>query len=664
MLLKITFFSKAVYAVLFTAFLTIACMVTAHAQAEFEPWGNMKGIKLDGHSIPFTTCLTVAGTDDFTNLQSSGKERQHPTYSRNGNEQTVITQIGGIHLTEIVKSGKHGDIKLSISCVSERDTAVRGVYVEVGLPQDIYAGSYQTGANKERLWSAVYPNLRSGNIPEVAGSLKFKSGSKEFTIKSTGKSDFIVRFNRDTTRKKLHLFFPVCINQLVKDKVYKAEFNILVNDKIDRSDAVLKVDTTIQGRQFAGFGGNFRLQNPKTDQQVIDYCLKNMRVAWGRVEMPWGAWQPELSVNPIEEANHGGLNKHVEESMAMAARLGKMGMPVIVTAWAPPAWAVEGKLVNGKSPQGVWGNPLNKNTQQAAYRSITDYIIYLRDHYGLEASYFSFNESDLGINIRQTAEEHNELIKGLGAYFKKNNVKTKMLLGDNSDATTYRFIDVAMNDSATRPYIGAISFHSWRGWDTATLEKWATAAKRLNLPLIVGEGSIDASAWAYPAYFLEPSYALEEISLYTRLIAICQPVSILQWQLTADYSPLAGGGIFGDNAPLRPTQRFFNLKQMASTQANLYAMSVKTNQKEIVCAVLGDNAKHQYCFHIVNNGPSRKLLLTKMPASARMYTVFVTDQKRGMRKLDSMPVKNHEASLNIDAGSYVTLISEAGTVNK
>ena len=123
----------------------------------------------------------------------------------------------------------------------------------------------------------------------------------------------------------------------------------------------------------------------------------------------------------------------------------------------------------------------------------------------------------------------------------------------------------ALNDPATYPYIGAVSFHSWRGWDTATLQKWADAAAQLHLPLLVGEGSIDAAAWAYPAIFLEQTYALKEISLYTRLLAICQPESILQWQLTSDYSPLAGGGIFGDTSALHPTQRFWNLKQLAST---------------------------------------------------------------------------------------------------
>ena len=115
-----------------------------------------------------------------------------------------------------------------------------------------------------------------------------------------------------------------------------------------------------------------------------------------------------------------------------------------------------------------------------------------------------------------------------------------MLLGDNSDATTFQFIEPALNDSASHRYIGAISFHSWRGWDKATLEKWAHAATQLKKPLTVAEGSIDAQAWGYPQIFLEPMYALNEINLYIRLLSICQPETILQWQLTSDYSLLAG----------------------------------------------------------------------------------------------------------------------------
>ena len=114
-------------------------------------------------------------------------------------------------------------------------------------------------------------------------------------------------------------------------------------------------------------------------------------------------------------------------------------------------------------------------------------------------------------------------------------------------------------------YIGAVSFHSWRGCTDEILNQWHDAARQLNVPLLIGEGSTDAEAWNYPQIFQESSFALHEIDLYTRILAVSKPKSILQWQLTADYSILAGGGVFGEEGPLRPTQRFWNLKQLAST---------------------------------------------------------------------------------------------------
>ena len=270
---------------------------------------------------------------------------------------------------------------------------------------------------------------------------------------------------------------------------------------------------------------------------------------------------------------------------------------------------------------------------------------------------FSFNESDLGINIRQTGEEHAQLIKGLGAYFQQRGLHTKLLLGDNSDANTYSFIYPAMKDAGTHPYIGAISFHSWRGWETVTLQKWADAALQMNLPLIVGEGSIDAAAWNYPAIFQEQTYAIKEINLYTRLMAICQPLSILQWQLTADYSPLIGGGIFGNNDSLHPGQRFYNLKQLASVPQNVAAMPVKTSAPYISCAAQGNNPTHTYAVHLVNNGATRSAIVMGLPSAVKKVKMYVTTKDINMKE-SVLPVTNGEVKLTITTESYTTLISD------
>jgi hypothetical protein len=99
------------------------------------------------------------------------------------------------------------------------------------------------------------------------------------------------------------------------------------------------------------------LQNPKADPQVIDYCLKNMRVAYGRVEMPWMLWQRDEYSNPVDSAKAGKLHPHVKESMEMAQRPKQNEYSVILSAWFPPQWAVAGEIKWRRNPGRSLGQP-------------------------------------------------------------------------------------------------------------------------------------------------------------------------------------------------------------------------------------------------------------------------------------------------------------------
>jgi hypothetical protein len=155
--------------------------------------------------------------------------------------------------------------------------------------------------------------------------------------------------------------------------------------------------------------------------------------------------------------------------MEMASRLNRLGMPVILSDWSAPDWAIQGTRSFRERPDGLRGNPLDPEKMEKIYRSIGDYLQYVKETYGFEFAMFSFNESDLGINVRQTPEEHAALIKGLGAYLASRGLKTKLLLGDTADAHGWPFIRAAMEDQETHRYIGAISFHSWRGYSDENL---------------------------------------------------------------------------------------------------------------------------------------------------------------------------------------------------
>jgi hypothetical protein len=630
-----------------------------YGQAELQPWGNMTGIRIEGQLIGFESSLKVAGKD-WSEIISTGKELQHPQYSRDdSSRQTVSTSLNNFFFTEKTEDFGAGKTRVDIQFTSGTDTSIAGAFFCIELPGDDYAeGSVKLLGGKEFSLNKLNPDNRDEYLHEPANGITLLSKQQQLKISFGENSLVIIKRAAGNGKKNFQIWLPVQLGDVKKNQPVHKTFILEASGEIDKRPVILTLDASKQGRLFNGFGGNFRIQNLKTDPQVIDYCLKNLRVAWSRVEMPWRFWQPDKNTDPIAEAKAGRLNPNVQRAMEMAQRLYKMNIPIILSAWSPPSWAIAGKPNFRHVPGGEWGNPLNKDSLQEIYKSIAGYIIYLKENYGTEVQLFSFNESDLGINIRQTPQEHAELIKGLGAYFLSRGLKTKMLLGDNSDATTYEFIYPAMKDPVARQYIGAISFHSWRGWEKPLLEKWADAAKQLNVPLIVAEGSIDAAAWNYPAIFEEQIYAMEEINLYIRLLAICQPLTILQWQLTADYSALSGAGIFGKEGPLQPTRRFWNLKQLASTPKNLKYIPVICNRPGVSCAALGNNATGTYAIHIVNNGTARKVTLAGLPGKVKSFRIYITDKNRSMKEGVPVKINAGKANFNLDPGSYTTLISK------
>jgi hypothetical protein len=633
------------------------------AQPEVMAWGNITGIRAEGQLMEFESSLRIV-EKGWMNYSATGKEKQQPKYDRDGLKQTITTDMNGFRFSEVVEESGKGIATVTLKATAPIDTIVEGVFLCIELPAKYYSDS------KIKFIKGSPASRSKVNIPDLPS----EKGEKRFKVKANGMvitslqrqleinfdTDMPVLLRKEDGSSGVMIYICLMGPEIKKGQEVQRSIKIKATGEIDRSPAEIILNPLQPGRKFAGLGGNFRLQNPKTDPPVISYCLDNLRVAWGRVEMPWNLWHPIENNNPIEAAISGHLDSRVRSAMEMARRLDSIGIPIIISDWSAPNWAILGDPRDAYRyrSKGIYGYQLNPAKMDGIYQSIGDYLVYLKQHYGVEAKAFSFNESDLGINIRHTGKEHAEFIKGLGAYLASRGLSTKLLLGDNSDATTFDFIVPAMNDPETHKYIAAISFHSWRGCTDEILQKWAGAAKQMNLPLIVAEGSTDAAAWNYPEIFSEASFALYEINLYMRLCAICQPVSILQWQLTADYSLLTGNGIFGTTGPLLPTQRFWNLKQLASTPEGAFAIPAASSKEDINCAAFGNISRGKYAVHIVNNGAEREVVVKGIPPAVKHFTIYVTDQHRSMEKTGEVQVMNGNAGFKLSPAGFTSLISE------
>lgn len=632
-----------------------------HAQAEVQAWGNLTGLRAEGKMHRFETSLCVI-ENNWNREWHSGKERVWSRFQRDKAHSLTSIRMDSLHFSQTVLDDGPGATTVQLSTQVHQSPTLVGAFFHLRLP----AKAFETAKITVKQPAAFTPQLPTPLlVPKdlllhtYAHGLEFTTAERTFTIEAD--SALIILLRQDAETGDLKAYFTIKAGAAEKKEELYHQFRIHSRwEPQEQLAAEIQVFPAYPGNQFLGFGGNFRLQND-VDPQVIDYCLEELDIRMGRVEMPWDAWHPVDSIDPYQEAVAGRMDPHVEASMLMAQRLAKENMPVLLAIWFPPQWAAEGTVRrNPRHLDGSYGWSLREDKMPEIYRSIASYIQFLKATYEVEIAMFSFNESDLGINVRQTGEEHTKLIKGLGAYLTAMGLNTGFLLGDTADANGLDFVEDALSDPEAWPYIRALSFHSWRGCTDETLIEWYEAADRLNVPLLVGEGSIDAAAWRYPQIFTEPHYALEEIKLYIRMLDICQVQSILQWQLTADYSPLIGGGVFGNNEiPLQATRRFWNLKQLASTPANMHVLPTScTAEEDLYMVALADSKQKRFVFHLVNTGGPQEIKLNGIPKRIRKLQVMVTDETRQMQTIKTIPVSEEGGiELEVDAACFLSLIS-------
>ena len=340
--------------------------------SEVMAWSNITGVRMDGELIDFESALCVGIPGG--KMEKTGRERQsNVRYHRNGHTQIVDIPMHGAHFhQEVTDSNRQVRIKLSAEA---NETLQEGAFFSMAFTPKYYADAKIKTSGKKVTVSAKERHLTMTFNKKVKTTIRQENGNKVLYV----------------------TLLPIL------RKGDKAELEALLTVDGTRHDetANIHLDLVHPGARFAGFGGNFRIQNPKKDPEVIDYCLENLRVAMGRVEFPWASWD-----------KGGKSDPHVQESAQMAARLKAIGMPVVVSCWFPPQWALAPGQQRGKG--GVAALRLDATKQDRIYESMVSYLEFLKEDYGVEADYFSFNESDIGIDVLHTPQEHCDFIKSFG----------------------------------------------------------------------------------------------------------------------------------------------------------------------------------------------------------------------------------------------------------
>ncbi|MGC8642223.1 MAG: hypothetical protein ACP5XB_20360 [Isosphaeraceae bacterium] len=422
----------------------------------------------------------------------------------------------------------------------------------------------------------------------------------------------------------------------------------------DTTPAHLTLDAKGVRNRFDGFGGNycFAIESP-----VTQYTLDHLKVAWARTEMSLALWEPENDNDSPNEINWDAfkrrdtLDSRLRREWLLMKQIQDKGIPYVISAWRVPRWLTEptGRRSGSRSRR------LRPEMWPEMLESVGSYLLYAKEHYGVEPILFSFNEANIGVDLLLTAEEHHQMIKRLGAHLKKLGLQTKMLLGDTgSTRGTHTFCLPTANDPEAMQYVGAVAFHSWGGASARDYRAWSDLADRLHLPLLDTELGVDAGAYrdrSYDSFF----YALREVEMYQDVILEARVRGTQQWEFTNDYSLVHEKRDAAGKSVIEPTARFYFVKQFCNLTPHGSDVLTTTSDQPRVRLTAFRGKEGVLSLYVANLGAGRKAKIVGIPVEIRRLRAIRTSQNEGFQELAEVHPRRGFVELELAPQSLLTL---------
>lgn len=276
---------------------------TAFGQPEVMAWGNLTGIRVDGYLLELNTSMCIAQPDGV-GISRTGRERQTNAYSRSGKVETVRIQMRtprefrgqgadwAIAATQVVEDTGTGSAKIDVEFSAPEEANIGGAYLCLDLPAALFSGGTVQlidPAPPAPAQASLAAGIAEQNeyLRARAAGVRFLTPRRQIEIMFNEPADVLVRDDRRKGIYDIQVLLAVATGKLAAGQPVRKSFALKVAGEVDRNPVEFSIDASRPGQMFDGLGGNFRLQNARTDPQVIQYSLDNVRIAWGRVEMPW-----------------------------------------------------------------------------------------------------------------------------------------------------------------------------------------------------------------------------------------------------------------------------------------------------------------------------------------------------------------------------------------
>ncbi|MDD4227643.1 MAG: hypothetical protein PHU98_14800, partial [Mariniphaga sp.] len=257
------------------------------------------------------------------------------------------------------------------------------------------------------------------------------------------------------------------------------------------TQTTIKVFPEIKRQKITSIGGNYCQANYTSHawDAIGEVTLKEFSPSHVRLALP-------LQFRGVEYASYKGekINEQpvvitlLEAMKRMKEEFGVSNFTISV--WQVPDELVENPKQNSKRVMKV-------DKYDEVIDMITAFLLKAKKDYGVEADYFSFNESDGGYSVLLSPEATIRFFKMAGKRFRESGLKTKFLWADTHQTKgTVEFATMVAGDSTIWKYLGPLCFHSW--WSESIpdneLERIAGLAQAWNKEVWCSELGLDAMA--------------------------------------------------------------------------------------------------------------------------------------------------------------------------
>jgi hypothetical protein len=384
------------------------------------------------------------------------------------------------------------------------------------------------------------------------------------------------------------------------------------------------VDTSQAFQTIGGIGGNYakgRLTGTVSPNDTVgQYTLDNLSPGHTRIGIPLKGWEPvNDNADPAVANFDAGTGTAFVNSGTVAnvfllmQDLSRRGLPITVSIWNAPDWMVT--------------NPANTNQRTVPssrwselVESFTTFVTTARDVYGVNTiDSISFNESDGGYNLLFNAADHASIIKLAGARFASAGLDNiKWLVGDTAQpAGLYNYASAILSDPDVRPYLGAISYHSWNALNTtdATFAAIYGLAQQHGKEVWCEEVGYDSQLHLTPSTFTTWTYATRLAQTYQKVLALSHASVADYWEYQDDY-PLVNA------STLQPNPAFYVVRELAEGLRPGAQIVSATSDDANVLAVAGrHDANGTFMLQLINKSTTARQVTVNGLPDAEMALV-------------------------------------------